>query len=589
MKNKIIRNIYLVYEGIFLILIELFNQLLIKKTLPIQLDTLLISSLFDIVLVLLFFYLLKMIKPKIKKNLLLVVNIILVVISLANYFIYSYFGLIFSWKDIFLTGEGFSFINSVFEFINIKLIFFLFIAILLIIIIFRSVKKEHFYMNMKRIIITLIGIIILIVARYMIQKSYLSNESDGWNSFEVSSNYSNNYIEWIDSPKLLRICGMYEYQIRDFYFSFIKKNNIVSAKKEVDKYLEKHDNIDTNNEYTGIFKDKNLIFIMMEALDDWLVNENVTPTMYEMMQHGFNFNNHYSPVYVTGATANTEFIANSGMYPNINKLSPNYAFVNNSFPYSIANLFKDNDYIVNSYHRSSGYIYNRDNMHLSLGYSKYNNYIDLEIAEENINLDSYLIKNGYNKIINDDKFMSFIITYSPHSPYNYQKEECTTHLEDIKKIYPDETDEEILCAYSSARETDEMFRILLEKLEADNLLDDTIIAAFSDHPNKVLIRDDETEKLNKTIFFIYDNNMDSNQIDNITSSINILPTIINLFGIETNYIYPGYDALSNTKGYVIFDDYTYYDGSKIKNITSKMYDDINYSINLLVSDYYNNN
>ena len=80
--------------------------------------------------------------------------------------------------------------------------------------------------------------------------------------------------------------------------------------------------------------------------------------------------------------------------------------------------------------------------------------------------------------------------------------------------------------------------------------------------------------------------MPSKQIDKITSSINILPTVINLFGLDNSYVYPGYDALGEEDGYVIFDDYTYYDGNEIKSITSEMYDEINYSINLLVSDYY---
>ena len=82
----------------------------------------------------------------------------------------------------------------------------------------------------------------------------------------------------------------------------------------------------------------------MESMDDWMVNEEVTPTMYEMMNHGFNFTNHYSPGYVTGETANTEFVANTGMYPSINKLSPNYAYIDNDYPYSIANLFKKEGY-----------------------------------------------------------------------------------------------------------------------------------------------------------------------------------------------------------------------------------------------------
>lgn len=206
-----------------------------------------------------------------------------------------------------------------------------------------------------------------------------------------------------------------------------------------------------------------------------------------------------------------------------------------------------------------------------------------------MDLDSYIIKDGYDKIISDNKFMSFIITYSPHSPYTYNKIECQTNLSDIKTIYPELDNEELLCAYSSARETDNMFKLLLEKLKNDNLLDDTIIVAFTDHPNKLVIRDDETEKLNKTIFYIYDHDMNSNQIDTITSSINILPTVINLFGIKNNYLYSGYDALDTNEEYVIFKDYTYFDGKEVKTVTKEYKDKLEYSSDILSSDYYKDN
>ncbi len=353
--------------------------------------------------------------------------------------------------------------------------------------------------------------------------------------------------------------------------SYIKEN-----KKEI-----------KDKNYTGIFKNKNLIFVMMESMDDWMVNEEVTPTMHEMMNHGFNFTNHYSPGYVTGETANTEFIANTGMYPSINKLSPNYAYIDNDYPYSIANLFKKEGYITNSFHRSSGFIYNRENMHLSLGYNKYHSYLEMGIDDNYLDLDSYIIRDGYNQIVQlNDKFMSFIITYSPHSPYTYEKIECTTNLDDIKGIYPDITNEEYLCGFSAARETDNMFKLLLEKLKEDNLLEDTVIVAFSDHPNKIIISDDETEKLNKTKFFIYSSELDSNQIDVVTSSINILPTIVNLFGIDNDYLYTGYDALNTNEEYVIFRDYTYYDGTDIKPLTSELLNKVEYSSNILISNYY---
>jgi len=88
-----------------------------------------------------------------------------------------------------------------------------------------------------------------------------------------------------------------------------------------------------------------------------------------------------------------------------------------------------------------------------------------------------------------------------------------------------------------------MFKLLINNLKKDNLLDNTIIVAFSDHRNKDVSLNNEDDKLNKTVFFIYDSTMKSHQIDTVTSSINILPTVNNLFGINSNYVYAGYDAL----------------------------------------------
>ena len=264
----------------------------------------------------------------------------------------------------------------------------------------------------------MIGIILLIIGgRIIFINTKLNNTSDGWDSREVSNNSSNYYKNWIEPTKLLRICGTYEYIINDFYHSFLEKDNSVNARKNVTKYIEENKKEVNDKNYTGIFKYKNLIFVMMESMDDWMVNEETTPTMYEMMNHGFNFTNHYSPGYVTGETANTEFVANTGMYPSINKLSPNYAYVNNDYPYSIANLFKKEGYITNSFHASNGFIYNRINMHIKLGYNQYHNYADMGIDDKYLVLDSYIIRDGYNQIVQlNDKFI-FDNKYGIISPY----------------------------------------------------------------------------------------------------------------------------------------------------------------------------
>lgn len=542
---------------------------------------------FNIIWISIILIILYVLKPKIRKIITIVLNALLLVFSIANYFLNSYFSSIFSWKDLALSRDGASFISSIFKFINLKLILFTLLTVILTIIIAKIKTKKIYKIKSIQTPILLLILALLLFGHNLIKKD-LSNVSDGWNSTSVLNNDSNYYNNWIEPTRLIRISGTYEYIIRDFYFSYLKKDNIINAKNEVEKYINNYNKLqDEEKQYTGIFKDKNLLFIMLESMDDWLINEEVTPIIYNMMKHGFNFNNHYSPSYVTGDTANTEFIVNTGIYPSINKLSPNYAYVNNKYPFSIANLFKNKGYEVNSFHKSNGFIYNREKMYNSLGYTKYHNYYEMGISADNLDLDSYIAIDAYDKIVSQEKFMSFIITYSPHSPYTYDKIECQTNLDEIKKIYPDETNEEYLCAYSSARETDNMFKILLEKLEKDNLLENTVIVAFSDHPNHIKLSEEETDILNKTKFFIYESSISENQINKITSSINVLPTIINLFNIETDYIYPSYDALNTNQNYVIFKDYTYYDGKNITTLTEEMYNEVSYSSNILISDYYN--
>ena len=356
---------FFVYEGIYLLFLDAFNQYLLTRSFAIS--NYLINNLvvFNIVWILLFFIFLYVLKPKARKVIACIFNILLLLISLANYFMYSYFYSVFSWKDLVLSGESFSFIDSVFKFINLKIILFTLTSIDMILLVYKTRTKRTYKFKSIQSLILVIMIIVLFGVRRIYINNNLNSVNDGWNSNNIISNDSNYYQNWNSPTRLVKICGIYEYLIKDFYNSFIKKDNSVEARLFVNNYIDDNYKED-NNEYTGIFKDKNLIFVMMESMDDWLVNENVTPTMYMMMQHGFNFNNHYSPGYVTGDTANTEFIANTGMYPVINKLSPNYAYVNNSYSYSIANLFKNEGYTVNSFHRSGGGIYNRENIIITL-------------------------------------------------------------------------------------------------------------------------------------------------------------------------------------------------------------------------------
>lgn len=253
--NKYFKTIvFFIYEGIYLIFIDFFNQYLITRSLSVSEYFVKTAIVFNILWVLLYFIILYAMNPKPRKIISCIINILLLILSIVNYFMNSYFHSIFSWKDLFLSGDGFSFLGSILKFVNLKLILFFLTAVDIILLIFKTRTKKVYQIKSKQTII-LIGIILLIIGgRLIFINTKLNNTSDGWDSREVSNNSSNYYKNWIEPTKLLRICGTYEYIINDFYHSFLEKDNSVNARENVTKYIEENKKEVNDKNYTGIFK-----------------------------------------------------------------------------------------------------------------------------------------------------------------------------------------------------------------------------------------------------------------------------------------------------------------------------------------------
>ena len=68
---------------------------------------------------------------------------------------------------------------------------------------------------------------------------------------------------------------------------------------------------------------------------------------------------------------------------------------------------------------------------------------------------------------------------------------------------------------------------------------------------------------------IYEKNTPGGKIDKVTSSYDLLPTLVNLLGLDndgTHYV--GNDVFSGGGGYAIFSDYSWYDGETYWNALS---------------------
>ena len=539
-----------------------------------------IPNLFTITWACLFIGISLSLKSKIGKWVYLGVNILFLIMFLTNGIYYSTTHNFFDFILLESTSEGAPYMMDCIKNCNVWIYIWFVIIIFTIYIGFKKIpKKDNF--NYKNVIIV---VLVFLLIHLLLPNLYGSaNSSLEWNTWQ---NPRNIYKNFNDANKSMSITGLYEYTIRNFYITFLQTEEEETS--EDYEFLMEAFSVNNNevNKYTGIFKNKNLIFVQLEGIDDWLLTEKDMPTLYGMLNNSFVFQNHYSYYNGGGSTFNSEFAVNTGFITPLSYTQNAYSFNKNSFPYSMANMFKNQDYVVNAFHMNSGEYYSRQTNYTNWGYDKYYGLLDInDYKDKSYTLDRELINDitfQEKMFPKDSKFVDYIITYSNHLPFTNTKGVCkllydmemdlddTVDMgEESSSTFVQLTEEE--CIRKQAHETDYMMELLLKKLTELNLIDDTVIVVFTDHylytvEDKTILdkyKNTSNNLINKTPFFIWQNNMKRTNIKEVTSQLNILPTTLNLFGINYNpNYYIGSDALSqNYKGIVFFSDYSWYDGN----------------------------
>lgn len=542
-----------------------------------------------------------------------ILYIILFIISFAlfitNNIYYSMTDTFFDFSLILLADEGSEYFLDAILNCNI----WVYISSIIIIITF-ILGLKYFKGNTKTDLKKIIKVFFLFLIIHTLTPLLLGKANDALN-WSTWRNPRNIYINFNDNNKSMRISGIYEYSVRNFYITFIKAKKTTNEEDITfleEEYSKEEENYQTN--YTGKYKDKNLILLQLEGIDNWLITKEDTPTLYKMMNNSINFTNHYSYYNGGGSTFNSEFAVNTGFITPLSYTQNAYTFNKNTFPYSLAHLFKNIGYSVNAFHMNDSEYYSRGTNYKNWGYENYYGLKELGVyKDDSYTLDRELILNETfsEKMFSEEKFVDYIITYSGHLPFTTEKGVCRKLvIEDVLKkenleelpndyILPTLTEEE--CARRQAKETDYMVELLLNKLTEKNLIDNTVIVVFTDHylytlsDQTILDKYKETKNnlINKTPFFIWDNETTKKKITSVTSQLNILPTLLNLYGLEyhPNY-YIGEDALNNNyHGKVFFSDYSWYDGNVYvdggivtnnKSIDPISLEDKNYYINYII-------
>ena len=381
--------------------------------------------------------------------------------------------------------------------------------------------------------------------------------------------------------------------IDDTAFNSVIENENNSEYKALSNYFI-NQTITDKNDYTGMFKDKNLIVIMMESANDIFINPEYYPNFYNLYTEGWSWENNYSPRN-SCATMNNEFSGMTSLYSIYNTCTAS-KYKANTYYESIFNLFNRQNYVTFSSHDYTEAYYPRSTIHKNMGSGEYYGVQKLGIKYSNeyinwANDDEFMeavLKIIDKKTSNNEHFMTWLTTVSSHQPYSsssiqgdkyYSMTDGTGYSSDVRRYM------------SKLKILDNGLGILLEGLRSRGILDDTVIVLYGDHYPYGISKDhlnevldyDTNEDMNaeQVPFVIYNSTIEPKKFSEYTFYLNILPTIANLFDLDYDpRLYLGTDLFSSdAKSLTVFADgswkneIAYYNAkkNKIKYYTDKTY------------------
>lgn len=411
--------------------------------------------------------------------------------------------------------------------------------------------------------------------------------------------------------------GIYMYQANDLITSLKPQISPLFGYDENYKtfrqYYENRENKTSDNAYTNILKDKNIIVIHAESIQDFLLHtqfngQDVTPNLKRLSEEGLYFSNFYAQESV-GTSSDTEFTFNTSLMP-ANSGTVFISYWDREY-ITIPKLLKEKGYYTFSMHGNNCTFWNRNNVHKEFGYDNFYCYTKDFKIDETIGLglsDQSFFRQSIPKIQKvkekNGKFYGVMIQLSNHTPFNnkgedisdfdvsmnYKKIDETTN-EEIEVNAPYMEGTKLGSYFKSAHYSDEAIGSFIDQLDQNGLLENTAIVIYGDHDAKlkkgeytrfynynpetdsILEKDDPNYReidyydyeLNRKVPFIIwtkDGTIKHEQVDKVMGMYDVLPTLGNMLGIKSPYQL-GHDIFSIDDNVVVFPDGNW--------LTDKMY------------------
>lgn len=373
-----------------------------------------------------------------------------------------------------------------------------------------------------------------------------------------------------------------EYNMLNIDFDALTAISPEGTEKEI-AYIMQNRAATRKNEYTAAFKGKNLITICAEAFSPYVIDKELTPVLYKLSHEGFVFENFYSSY--ESVTTNGEYALCFGMFPDQGSWEKNSSFMHttdNTMPYTLGNMFRNAGVKTYAYHNYMGTYYNRNETHPHMGYDVFrtpDNGLNVELSWPSSDLDMF--KESVDEyVFSGEPFHTYYMTFSGHYQYNWENPMSQKHKAEVAHLdYSDTVKAYIACNL----ELEYGLEYLMQRLEEAGIADDTVIVLTADHYPYGLNEEEYNELAGKKIdtafekyhncFICWSGDMkEPVKISKLCSTVDILPTLLNLFGFEydSRFII-GKDILSDCEGIAILSNQSFItDKYKFNSVDNKV-------------------
>ena len=357
-----------------------------------------------------------------------------------------------------------------------------------------------------------------------------------------------------------------KYNIMNFDFDKLIDRETDETLLEAHKWFAQREPSE-KNQWTGYFKGKNLVWIVAEGFSTLAMDPQRTPTLWKLSHQGFTFDHFYTPLWGV-STSDGEYVTTTGLVPKSGVWSYSLSS-ENYMPFSLGNQFRDLGYRTMAFHDYLYNYYDRNRSHPNMGYEyiALGQGLSLDSADAFPASDREMMEKIVPMFADQDPFMVYCLTVSGHLNYNLEENAMARrHWDEVKDLpYSDS----VKCYLACQQELELAVKSLVDQLEAAGKLDDTVIVLSADHYPYGLTDEEYSELLGHTVdpvFEIYENTLilwndqmkKPVEVDKYCSSLDIAPTLSNLFGLEyDSRLMMGTDILSDQPGMVIFSNYSF--------------------------------